>query len=437
MRAKMLKYKIQNKLFNFYCLFDILSMLRNDKLSADALRKLQNNRLQKLIKRAYQVPFYRKRFDDAGITPGAIKTKDDLYKLPILTKTEYREWMQKELNNPIVKDFKFTKTSGSTGIPTTNIYPPIEYAQHYMMDMWGWMKGGYNPFRGRSLTKQPGDGNVGTHSFIQKLGILRRECFDTHWNRADIVRRITEYQPDFLLANSSELIYIAQFIKENNLTIPKPKYYCPNGENIDGLAEKILKETYGDGLINLYGCTEMASFAVKAPGNNDYEVMSDLVAVTVMTENGMKAEGSGTIIATPLYRLQYPLINYEVGDTGDVFLKDYRTIISRIKGRSNDFFSWANGKTTIFMRLWDITSQLEDIYQIRFIQETDTNLLIQVVKDTKTSKTENELEKYLTTMYKKEFDGLNVRYEWLSVIPPDPNGKLRIMISKIKKDNKK
>ena len=240
-------------------------MLINDKKDAESLCKLQNKRLQKLMKRAYQVPFYRKRFDDAGITPEAIKTKDDLYKLPVLTKAEYREWMQEELKNPIVKNFKLTKTSGSTGIPTTNIYPPKEYAQHYMMDMWGWMKGGYNPFFGRALTKQPGDGTVGTHSFIQKLGLLRRECFDTRWDRAEIVKKITEYKPDFLLANSSELIYIAQYIRENNLTIPQPHYYVPNGENIEGLAEKTLRETYGDGLINLYGCTEMASFAVKKP----------------------------------------------------------------------------------------------------------------------------------------------------------------------------
>ena len=163
--------------------------------------------------------------------------------------------------------------------------------------------------------------------------------------------------------------------------------------------------------------------------------MNDLVAVTVMTEDGMKSHGSGSIIVTPLYRKYYPIINYEIGDTGDVSLKEARTIITKIKGRSNDFFTWADGRTTIFMRLWDITSQLEDIYQIRFVQETDLTLLIQVVKDPKTSKSEEELEKYLSNMYKNEFDGLNIKYEWLSVIPPDPNGKLRIMVSKIKKDS--
>ena len=94
------KYTIQNKLFNFYCLYYILSMLINDKKDADGLQKLQNRRLQNLIHRAYQVPFYKKRFDDAGVTPDAIKTKDDLYKLPTLTKEEYRAWMQSELNNP-------------------------------------------------------------------------------------------------------------------------------------------------------------------------------------------------------------------------------------------------------------------------------------------------------------------------------------------------
>ncbi len=67
---------------------------------------------------------------------------EDLVKFPVLTREEYREWMQEELNTEEAKYYKTTQTSGSTGIPTTNIFLPKEYAHHYMADFFGWMRGG-------------------------------------------------------------------------------------------------------------------------------------------------------------------------------------------------------------------------------------------------------------------------------------------------------
>lgn len=427
------KYFIQDKLFNFYCLYDVLRMCAFDKKSSEAKKAYQDKQIRKLVRRAYyEVPFYKKRFEEAGVHPDDIKTSEDLAKLPVLTKEEYRQWMQSELEKPETQYFKKTQTSGSTGIPTTNIYPPKEYAQHYMADFFGWMKGGYNPFWGKTLTRQPGDGSVGTKSFVQKLGILRRECFDTHWERGKIIEKINDYKPDFILCNSSELIYIAQYGLQEGKAIHKPKFYCPNGENIDGNAERILKGTYGNGLINLYGCTEMASFAVKKPGEIGYEIIEDLVTLNVKTGSKIEKLGEGTLLVTPLYRTQYPMINYEIGDYVTLESKNGCEYISKISGRKNDVFVWKSGKQTIYKQLEDVNMTLKDIYQIRFIQESYEQLRIQVVKDPTTDKRQEELEHYLLSLYQGLFeDGIEIIFEWMSVIPPDPNGKIRNMISKL------
>ena len=136
------KYEFQMKLFNFYCLRDVAVMWMHSKLSSKQQRKVQNRKLHKLMREAYKIPFYKERFEHAGILPEDIKTSADLNKLPPLTKEEYREWMLEELKTEEAKNYKTTKTSGSTGIPTTNIYPPKEYAHHYMMDMFCWVRGG-------------------------------------------------------------------------------------------------------------------------------------------------------------------------------------------------------------------------------------------------------------------------------------------------------
>lgn len=423
-------YQIQNKMFNLYCFKDIFMMNIRERMSPEAQRAYQDKMVRKLVRRAFQVPFYQQKYRGLDIGPDDIRSRSDLALLPTLTKAEYREWMNEELKDPVVKDFKLTHTSGSTGIPTTNIFPPKEYAAHYMADFNGWMRGGYNPFFGKTLTRQPGDPSVGTNSLIQKFGILRRECFNTKGERKDIVDKINSYRPDFILSNSSELIYLAEYILDNKITIHKPHYYCPTGENIDGLAERTLKSVFGEGLINIYGCTEMADFAVKIPGETGYDIMEDLVTVFVNTADGIRETGTGQLIVTPLYRLQYPMINYEIGDEVSLINKNGLDYIASINGRRADVFHWRSGKQTLYKQLEDINMVLQDIFQIRFIQESYENVRIQVVKDPLTHKTTEELEAYITEMYRGKFDeGVSLTFEWLKVIPPEANGKIRNMIS--------
>ena len=96
---------------------------------------------------------------------------------------------------------------------------------------------------------------------------------------------------------------------------------------------------------------------------------------------------------------------------------------------------WYDGSQTFYKRLEDINSILRDIYQIRFIQTSLKSITIQVVKDIKTKKAEQELEKYLTNLYTKEFcKDISITFKWLNVIPPGPNGKICNMISNIKKE---
>ena len=430
----MIKYRIQDKLFNVYAGIYCLQMYTFEKKSPKSKRRYQEKKIRRLLYKAYELPIYREKFDKAGVKPSDFKNIDDLTHFPILTKEEYRSWMQEELKTDEAKNYKTTQTSGSTGIPTVNIYPPKEYAHHYMADFFGWVLGGYNPFWGLSLTRQPGDATVGNKSIMQRLGILRRETFDTRWDRQRIVDKINEVKPDFILANSSELLYIAQYILENGLKIEQPKFFCPTGENIDGRTDEILRRVYGPGLINIYGGTEMADFAVKTPNSKIYKIIESLVAVCVKEDSEeIKKYGNGSLLVTPLFRERYPLINYEIGDIVELSEIDDNDAILKISGRNNDVFQWKSGKQTIYKRLEDINMGLEDIFQIRFIQKSYEKVLLQVVKDKKTTKSEKELELYLRNLYGNQFDDdTEIEIEWMESMPPDKNGKIRVMLSEIK-----
>ena len=424
----------KDKLFNLYCLYYLYKMWKYDHMDINARQIISKKKLDKIVKLCYKHPIYNGLFKAKGINDSNLCSKE-LCELPSLSKEMYREWMNNELaNNSNIHQYKFTHTSGSTGIPTTNIFSVKEYAHHYMADFFCWVKGGYNPFLGKSLTRQPGDSAVGQGTIIQKLGLLRRNVFNTHWNRNQIISLINDYKPDFILANSSELLYIAQYIIENNLEIIPPQFFCPTGENIDGRTEAILKSVYGEGLINIYGGTEMADFAVKIPGDNKYEILEDLVSVCIRRDDGnITYEGEGSILVTPLFRKTFPLLNYELGDRVKIEIINGRKYITKIYGRKNDTFVWKNGEETIYKQLEEINCELKGIFQIRFIQNSIEMVTIQVVKDIRSKYPQSSLEEYLHDLYDKLFPPyVDVEIEWCKKFPPEANGKTRNMISLIK-----
>jgi phenylacetate-coenzyme A ligase PaaK-like adenylate-forming protein len=83
------------------------------------LRALQAEKLRRLVTNVYAAsPFYRERFDRAGVQPRDIRTPADLARLPILTKHTVRT----EIDRIISPGFdrrrlQESRTGGSTGVP--------------------------------------------------------------------------------------------------------------------------------------------------------------------------------------------------------------------------------------------------------------------------------------------------------------------------------
>jgi len=97
-------------------------------LSRDELRHVQEKRFGEVVTRAWAVPFYRRRWSDAGIEPGDIHGLDDIDKLPSFSKTDLMASVEAA---PPLGDYHgtdslaasdrpnvvFHTTSGTTGTP--------------------------------------------------------------------------------------------------------------------------------------------------------------------------------------------------------------------------------------------------------------------------------------------------------------------------------
>lgn len=435
-----------NKKFikNIYTLYYLITLRRHLDGDSAKLKKIQNKKIHKLMNRAYEIPFYRKKFEESGTTPNDYHSAEDMEKFPLLTKPELRLWMQQEWeNNPQLHDsLNVHSTSGSSGVPVKVLYTQKEQG----CSDANWIRvlrdTGYHPFRGKMYSFQTSHRDMNDKSrdsFIQALGIMRRKVVSEDYcvgdGIADTIRDINAYQPDMLCFRRNCLVRIVSYAEKHNLTLWKPKLYCPISEMVDDVTRTLLKNTLGEGLIDAYGLSEMGSFVYQYPGNDFYYVANDIAVVNIYDASNHLAN-DGRIIITSLYKNTYPIINYDTLDLGKSYVKDGIRYLTKIEGRMNDMVLHENGVESSALMLMRIANKTVGLSQFRFIEETYHDMLVQLAPDpNNTSMSRVEIENHFIRSIQELYgDEFKVRIEWLDVLPPDENGKQRCFVCKVKKD---
>src|SRR6266571_4004201 len=106
------------------------------------LRALQSESLVRGTRRAWeQVPLYRRKFEEAGVDPGEVRSIEDLPRLPFTHKTDLRDtYPFGMLAVPFERVVRIHASSGTTGKPTVVAYTRNDlelWAQMMARDAWG------------------------------------------------------------------------------------------------------------------------------------------------------------------------------------------------------------------------------------------------------------------------------------------------------------
>lgn len=105
---------------------------REETLSCAELRAIQEERLLKTVGRVYEkVAPYRKKMEEAGLTPADIASLDDLKKLPFITKQDLRDHYPFGFCAVPREQFaRVHSSSGTTGKPTPTVFAKSD------LDVW-------------------------------------------------------------------------------------------------------------------------------------------------------------------------------------------------------------------------------------------------------------------------------------------------------------
>lgn len=103
-----------------------------ETMSREDMNALQLERFQKIVKFAYdKIPFYKKKYDDAGFDPESLTSLDDIRRIPFVVKDDLRENYPYGLCSVHTdKLVRIHASSGTSGKPTVVVYTKKD------MKMW-------------------------------------------------------------------------------------------------------------------------------------------------------------------------------------------------------------------------------------------------------------------------------------------------------------
>ena len=228
----------------------------------ETMRSIQNEKFLKQVKHVWDnVPYYRKKMEDKGVTLDDIKSIDDISKLPFLSKADLRDaYPYGLLGTPLKDCVRIHSTSGTTGKRVVAFYTQND------VDMW-------EECCARAITAAGGTdedvcqvsygyglftGGAGLHGGSHKVGCLTIPTSSGNTDRQ--IMFLNDLQATILCCTPSYAAYLGERMKEMGLgpdDIPL-KAGIFGAEAWSEEMRQDIQNTMGIKAYDIYGLTELS-----------------------------------------------------------------------------------------------------------------------------------------------------------------------------------
>ncbi len=321
-----------------------------ERMPVDELKELQEQKLKELVHYVYQhSPFYRKKFDDAGVKPEDIKTLDDVKKLPFTYKQDLRDTYPTGMfcvpNEQLVR---FHVSSGTTGKPTIVGYTKNDIDQWSLSLARALTSIGVG--RGDVLQISYGyglfTGGLGMHYGAEEAGatVLPTSAGNTEKQ----LELMQDLGTTVLACTPSYMLFMNEAAKQAGISIKDDTKLRVGVLGAEPWSEEMrtrIEESSGIKAYDIFGTSELSGpLFTECTYQDGIHIWADQFLVEIIdpkTGEPVPDGERGELVITTLVKEALPLIRYKIGDltvkTSEV-CKCGRTHprIMRVLGRVDD-----------------------------------------------------------------------------------------------------
>ena len=289
----------------------------------EELRRVQSERLRETVRTAYEnVPFYRERFDEMGLSPDDVTSVDDVSKLPFTTKEDFRDTYPTGMFAVEMDDVvRVHASSGTTGKPKI-----VGYTQSDL-DVWDDAMArclvaaglesddvvqnayGYGLFTG-GLGLQQGIEAIGATVIPIGGGQTQRQ-----------VELLADLESDALACTPSYALYVAETADEMGVDVRELplRLVIFGAEPCTEPMREEIEDRLGVTGVDLYGLSEIVGpgVSIECLEQDGLHVWEDRFYPEVVdpASGDPVAEGEeGELVLTTLSKEALPVLRYRTGD---------------------------------------------------------------------------------------------------------------------------
>jgi phenylacetate-CoA ligase len=427
---------------------------RSQWLPPEAVRELQEHKLRRLVRHAYQhVPYYRDRMRMLGISPEDIRTLDDLSRLPLVTKDDIRRHIYFDIlsdNHDRAEILRVT-TSGSTGEPficyVDRAQLEFRWAATLRSQEWTGYRFGDRTMRlwhqtlGMSKTqvvRERLDAWMSRRRFIPAYEMSEQ-------NLAELCREISGYRPVLIDGYAESFNFLAGYLQQHgqreSFGSQGLRGIMSSAQSLPAESRRIIEEAFGCQVFDKYGSREFSGIAYECEAHLGHHIVAEGYIVEVLKDGRPARPGEvGEIVITDLNNYCLPFIRYRIGDLGEAMdAQDACPCgrglprIGNIEGRVQSIILGAEGQYlpgTFFAHLFKDYAHAIRHFQV--VQEEAGAIVLKIVKGERY--TDEALNQLLGVLQRFLGASMRIEVDFVETIPMVRTGKRLAAVSKLRID---
>lgn len=406
----------------------------------------QDERLRVIVNHAYEnVPYYRELFTKHGIQPHKFRGREDLPKIPVLTRATLRSRLSDLISRKHPKRTLVEgHTSGTTGSPLELYYSSdmmhMNYAAFDRQYRWAGVTLGRDGDRTAMLRgniivplRQKGPPFWRLNALHNQL--LLSNFHLTTDNLPGYFQALREHGSCVLDGYPSSVYVLAKVLLNRGERLPL-RAVLTSSETLFDFQRAAIEEAFECRIFDYFGAAERVVFAVECERHEGHHLCEEYGFTEVLDaeHRPVPAGSEGYLVGTTLHNLGMPLIRYQTSDLSALKLQRCScgrtlTLMEDVATKAEDLLKLADGRLISPSALTHPFKPLNCIEASQIVQTKVDEMTVRLVP--RLDYREADGARLVTDLKARLGQDMRITIELVESLPRTRSGKFKWVISHV------